>query len=52
MGNQPLEPIKEGEVLNRPWTDYFTFMEGVAEGSYGLVYLVRSKIDNKVYIIK
>ena len=47
MGNQPLKPIKEGEILNRPWTDYYTFMEDIAQGAYGFVYLVRSKIDNR-----
>ena len=52
MGNQPLEPIKEGELLKRPWTDYYTFLNDIAQGSYGFVCLVRSKIYKKQYVIK
>ena len=47
MGNKPLKPIKEGEVLNRPWTEYYTFIEEIAQGSFGFVCLVKSKIDNR-----
>ena len=52
MGNKPLEPIKEGGLLLRPWTDYYTFVEDIAHGNYGFVCLVKSNIDNKQYVIK
>ena len=47
MGNQPLAPIKEGGLLKRPWTDYYTFINDIAQGSYGYVCLVKSKINGK-----
>jgi len=46
MESAPLKPIKEGQVLNRPWTDYYNIKKYIAKGSYGSVFLVESKIDN------
>ncbi len=52
MGNQPLEPIKEGALMKRPLSDYFTKVKKIGKGSYGSVKLFESKIDFKKYAIK
>ncbi len=52
MGNQPLKPIKDGQLLLRPMTDYYTYVKFLGRGRNGSVDLFKSKINNKEYAIK
>ncbi len=52
MGNQPLKPIKDGQLLIRPMTDYFTYVKFLGSGNNGSADLFKSKINKKEYVIK
>ena len=52
MENQTLEPIKEGEFLKKPLTDYLIFVNKIGKSSLNSVKLFESKIETKNIMLK